>query len=180
MPAAAEPITTPTLQTLPGDDLRQIMWRFADRYDLHMMVQATRAVARGPVARAVAQGERNTHDWTPAKAALLKHYDEAGITSAFMEPSEGGYIEGPKNLALSLLAFELSWVDAGAATASLAGNLGLSPIHERGTPEQLAYYMSPRAARLLHEQGGATQTRGDSPSLALRFRSDGAAAVRRR
>ncbi len=59
-----------------------------------------------------------------------------------MDPAEGGYIEGPKNLALALLAFELSWVDAGAATASLAGNLGLSPIHERGTPEQQAYYMS--------------------------------------
>jgi alkylation response protein AidB-like acyl-CoA dehydrogenase len=132
----------PVLQTLPGDDVRQIMWRFADRYDLHMMVQATRAVARGPVARAVANGERNTHDWTPAKAELLKHFDEAGITSAFMDPSEGGYIEGPKNLALALLAYELSWVDAGAATASLAGNLGLSPIHERGTPEQRALYMS--------------------------------------
>jgi alkylation response protein AidB-like acyl-CoA dehydrogenase len=142
MPAAAEPRVLPTLQTLPGDDLRQIMWRFADRYDLHMMVQATRAVARGPVARAVANGERNTHDWTPAKAELLKHFDEAGITSAFMNPAEGGYIEGPKNLALSLLAFELSWVDAGAATASLAGNLGLSPIHERGTPQQCEQYMS--------------------------------------
>ncbi len=59
-----------------------------------------------------------------------------------MDPNEGGYIEGPKNLALALLAFELSWVDAGAATASLAGNLGLSPIHERGTPEQSEYYMS--------------------------------------
>jgi alkylation response protein AidB-like acyl-CoA dehydrogenase len=132
----------PGLQTLPGDDVRQIMWRFADRYDLHMMVQATRAVARGAVARAVANGERNTHDWTPAKNDLLKAYDDAGITSAFMDPAEGGYIEGPKNLALALLAFELSWVDAGAATASLAGNLGLSPIHERGTPEQRAYYMS--------------------------------------
>jgi len=133
---------SPGLQTLPGDDARQIMWRFADRYELHMMVQSTRAVARGPVARAVANGERNTHDWTPAKSDLLKAYDEAGITSAFMEPGEGGYLEGPKNLALALLAFELSWVDAGAATASLAGNLGLSPIHERGTPEQCAYYMS--------------------------------------
>jgi alkylation response protein AidB-like acyl-CoA dehydrogenase len=132
----------PSLKTLPGDDLRQIMWRFADRYDLQMMVQATRAVARGPVARAVANGERNTHEWTPAKAALLKHYDESGITSAFLDPAEGGYLEGPKNLALALLAFELSWVDAGAATASLAGNLGLSPIHERGTPEQRASYMS--------------------------------------
>jgi alkylation response protein AidB-like acyl-CoA dehydrogenase len=142
MPVNADPGTQSTLQTLPGDDVRQIMWRFADRYDLHMMVQSTRAVARGPVARAVANGERNTHDWTPAKAELLKAYDESGITSAFMEPGEGGYLEGPKNLALALVAFELSWVDAGAATASLAGNLGLSPIHERGTGEQQAYYMS--------------------------------------
>ena len=133
---------TPTLQTLPGDEVRQIMWRFADRYDLHMMVQSTRAVARGPVARAVANGERNSHDWTPAKAELLRHFDESGITAAFMDPAEGGFIEGPKNLALALLAFELSWVDAGSATASLAGNLGLSPIHERGTPEQQSYYMS--------------------------------------
>ena len=29
-----------TLRTLPCDDVRQIMWRFADRYDLHMLVQA--------------------------------------------------------------------------------------------------------------------------------------------
>lgn len=133
---------TPSLQTLPGDDVRQIMWRFADRYDLAMMVQSTRSVARGPVARLVANGGRNSHDWTPEKAALLKHFDESGITAAFMDPAEGGFIEGPKNLALALLAFELSWVDAGSATASLAGNLGLSPIHERGTPEQQAYYMS--------------------------------------
>jgi alkylation response protein AidB-like acyl-CoA dehydrogenase len=133
---------SPGLQTLPGDDVRQIMWRFADRYELHMMVQSTRAVARGPVARAVANGERNTHDWTSGKNDLLKIFDDAGITSAFMDPGEGGYLEGPKNLALALLAFELSWVDAGSATASLAGNLGLSPIHERGTPEQQAYYMS--------------------------------------
>ena len=30
------------------------MWRFAERYDLQMLVQSTRAVARGPVARLVA------------------------------------------------------------------------------------------------------------------------------
>lgn len=132
----------PLLQTLPGDEVRQIMWRFADRVDLQLLVQSARAVARGPVARAVAAGLRNTHDWTPAKAELLKAFDEAGITAAYMEPAEGGYVEGPKNLALALIAFELAWVDAGAATASLAGNLGLAPIAECGTPEQRAYYMS--------------------------------------
>ena len=133
---------TETLRTLPGDDVRQIMWRFADRFDLQMLVQSTRAVARGPVARLVAAGARNTHDWTPEKADLLKHFDEAGITSAFMEPDQGGYIEGSKNLATALIAFELSWVDAGAATASLANNLALEPIQERGTAEQIKHYMS--------------------------------------
>ena len=129
------------LRTLPGDDVRQIMWRFSERFDLQMLVQSTRAVARGPVARLVAAGGRNSHEWTPEKNELLKHYDESGITSAFMDPEDGGYIEGPKNLALSLMAFELSWVDAGASTGSLAGNLALEPIHERGTPEQRHKYM---------------------------------------
>jgi len=142
MSVAAEIKATPTLQTLPGDDLRQIMWRFADRYDLAMLVQSTRTVARGPVARLVAQGGRNSHEWTPEKARLLTAFDESGITAAFLDPQHGGFIEGPKNLALSLIAFELSWVDAWAATSSLAGNLGLAPIHERGTPEQRDHYLT--------------------------------------
>jgi alkylation response protein AidB-like acyl-CoA dehydrogenase len=139
---AATENKTEYLRALPGDDVRQIMWRFADRYDLQMMVQSARAVARGPVARLVAEGARNTHEWTPAKASLLQAFDESGITAVFMDPAEGGFIEGPKNLALALVAFELAWVDAGAATGSLAGCLALSPIHERGTPEQRQYYMS--------------------------------------
>src|SRR5512139_1588368 len=129
------------LRTLPGDDVRQILWRFADRYDLQMLVQSARGVARGPVARLVAEGARNSHEWTAQKAQLLTAFDESGITAVFMDPDEGGFVEGPKNLALALVAFELSWVDAGAATCSLAGNLGLSPIHERGTPEQRETYM---------------------------------------
>ena len=84
----------------------------------------------------VAAGERNTHEWTPAKSAMMEEFDRAGITAAFMEPDEGGFIAGPKNLALALAAFELAWVDGGAATASLAGFLALAPIHERGTAEQ--------------------------------------------
>jgi alkylation response protein AidB-like acyl-CoA dehydrogenase len=141
MPTATDTTAPPTLETLPGDDLRQIMWRFAERYDLTMLVQSTRTVARGPVARLVAQGGRNSHEWTPEKASLLAAFDENGITAAFLDPHHGGFIEGPKNLALALVAFELSWVDAGAATCSLAGNLGLSPIHERGTSEQRERYL---------------------------------------
>jgi len=129
------------LRTLPGDDVRQILWRFADRYDLQMLVQAARAVARGPVARLVAEGARNSHEWTDQKTQLLRAFDESGITAAYMDPDQGGFVQGPKNLALALTAFELSWVDAGAATCSLAGNLALAPIHERGTPEQRETYM---------------------------------------
>ena len=142
MSQAATETKTDYLRALPGDDVRQILWRYADRYDLHMLVQSVRAVARGPVARLVAQGARNTHEWTADKAALLQAFDESGITGVFMEPTQGGFIEGPKNLALALVAFELAWVDAGAATGSLAGCLALSPIHERGTQEQRDYYMS--------------------------------------
>jgi alkylation response protein AidB-like acyl-CoA dehydrogenase len=90
----------------------------------------------------VAAGERNTHEWTPAKQEMMEAFDKAGITAAFMEPEEGGFISGPKNLALGLAAFELAWVDGGAATASLAGFLALAPIHERGTREQSSHYMA--------------------------------------
>ena len=131
-----------TLTTLPSDEVRQIMWRFTERYELQMLVQASRAVARGPVARLVAAGGRNSHEWTAEKNSLLQQYDESGITAASLAPEEGGYIAGPKNLVLALIAFELAWVDAGAATGSLAGNLGLAPIYERGTPEQRRKYVA--------------------------------------
>ncbi len=126
----------PALETLPGDDARQILWRFRDRYDLQMVVQSARSVARGPVARLVAEGARHAHEWTEAKSALLDAFDDAGLTSLYMDPEFGGYLVGPKNFALALAAFELAWVDGGAATCSLAGCLALAPIHEKGTPEQ--------------------------------------------
>jgi alkylation response protein AidB-like acyl-CoA dehydrogenase len=131
-----------TMLTLPGDAIRQIQWRFAERFDLQMLVQSARSVARGTVARLVAAGERNHHEWTPAKNEMIEAFDRAGLTAIFMEPEEGGFLVGPKNLALALSAFELAWVDAGAATASLAGFLALSPIHERGTIEQSLRYKS--------------------------------------
>ena len=130
-----------TLRTLPTDAARHIQWRFAERYDLQMLVQSARSVARGPVAKLVAQGGRNSHEWTPAKAEMLEAFDRAGLTAVFMDPEQGGFIAGPRNLALALVAFELAWVDGGAATASLAGCLALAPIHERGTPEQRDHYM---------------------------------------
>ena len=56
--------------------------------------------------------------------------------------STAAFWRGPKIWRWLWSLFELSWVDAGAATCSLAGNLGLAPIHERGTREQKALYMS--------------------------------------
>jgi alkylation response protein AidB-like acyl-CoA dehydrogenase len=141
MSTAALPETRIMLM-LPADGVRQMQWRFADRFDLQMLVQSARGVARGTVARMVAAGERNTHEWTPAKNEMMEVFDRAGISAIFMEPEEGGFIAGPKNLALSLAAFELAWVDGGAATASLAGFLALAPIHERGTAEQSSHYMA--------------------------------------
>ena len=141
METRVERTAAETLRTLPGDDVRQILWRFTDRYDLQMLIQSARSVARGPVARLVSEGARNSHEWTEQKAQLLKAFDESGITTVYMDPQQGGFIEGPKNMALALVAFELSWVDGGAATCSLAGNLALAPIHERGTPEQRDTYM---------------------------------------
>jgi len=139
--SVAETSSQALLSTLPGDDVRQILWRYAERYDLQMVVQSTRAVARGLVARLVAQGARNSHEWNADKESILQAFDEAGLTQVFMDPQDGGFIEGPKNLALALVAYELSWVDGGAATSSLASNLGLSPIHEKGTEEQKRHYM---------------------------------------
>jgi alkylation response protein AidB-like acyl-CoA dehydrogenase len=130
-----------TLPTLPNDDIRQIMWRFSERYDLQMAMTSARSVARGIVARLVADGARNSHEWNDKKASLLKAFDASGLTSLYMDMDQGGFIEGPKNMAMSLVAFELSWVDAGSATCSLASNLALAPIHEKGTPEQRKFYM---------------------------------------
>ena len=141
MSTTTQESTRAPLQTLPGDDVRQIMWRFAERFDIQMLLQSVREVARGPVARVVAEGGRNTHEWTEEKQALQKHFDEAGITTAVVSPEYGGTVAGSSNLLLSLISFELAWVDAGAATGSLAGHLAFAPIKERGTEEQVAEYM---------------------------------------
>ena len=93
---------------------------------------------------------RGTHEWTGKKAVLLEAFDQSGITAVFMDPEQGGYLVGPKNLALALIAFELAWVDAGAATCSLAGCLALAPIHERGTDG---------TARALHVAGRSRRRR---------------------
>src|ERR1035441_8786438 len=90
--ATATTPNTKIMLTLPGDQIRQIQWRFSDRFDLQMLVQSSRTVARGTVARLVAAGERNTHEWTQGKQEMMEAFDQAGVTAAFMEPEEGGFI----------------------------------------------------------------------------------------
>lgn len=85
---------------------RQVQWEFADRFELQMLVQSARAVARGPVARLVAEGGRNSHEWTEGKGELLEAFDSSGIKAVLMEPEEGGLFAGPENLALALVAFD--------------------------------------------------------------------------
>lgn len=134
--------TRQSMKMLPGDEVRQIMWRYTDRYDIQMAVQGARSVARGLIAKLVADGARNTHEWTEAKNEMYQAFDDCGITAAGLDPEYGGIIEGPRNFALALLAFELAWVDGGAATTSLVNNLALGPIVEKGTPEQRERYMT--------------------------------------
>lgn len=131
-----------TMNMLPGDEVRQLMWRYTDRFDIQMAVQGARDVARGLVAKLVADGQRNTHEWTEAKNALYQAFDDSGITAAGLDMEFGGIIDGPRNFALALIAYELAWVDGGAATSSLVNNLALGPIVEKGTPEQRARYMN--------------------------------------
>jgi alkylation response protein AidB-like acyl-CoA dehydrogenase len=129
------------LRRLPDDDVRAVQWRFADRDDLRRIVEAARGVARGPVAGLVARGARHSDAWTPDKADLVKAFDAAGLSVLAADGEHGGLIDGPKNLGIALAAFELAWVDAGAATTMLGNVLALAPIHERGTDEQRARYM---------------------------------------
>ncbi|MFO7693396.1 MAG: acyl-CoA dehydrogenase family protein [Vicinamibacterales bacterium] len=129
------------LRRLPDDEVRAVQWRFADRDDLRRIVLASREVARGPVARLVARGARHSDAWTPDKAGLVEAFDGAGLSVLAADAEYGGSIDGPKNLGIALAAFELAWVDAGAATTMLGNVLALAPIHERGTEDQRARYM---------------------------------------
>lgn len=146
------------LRTLPDDDVRAIVWRFSDRRDLQQLVQAARRVARGPVARLVARGGRQTHEWTPDKADLLAAFDAEGLSAVGIDREHGGVVDGSRNLALALVAFELAWVDAGAANSILASFLALGPIHERGTDPQRETYM--RAAAPANAPAGQAPWRG--------------------
>ncbi len=136
------PDALPVLPALPPDAVRQIMWRLGERGDLQQLVGSARGVARGLVAQLVADGQRDTYQWTPEKHRLLDALDQAGISSVFVDPQYGGCIEGPKNLAIALAAYELAWVDGGAATCLVALGLALQPIIALGTDHQKETYLT--------------------------------------
>jgi alkylation response protein AidB-like acyl-CoA dehydrogenase len=131
----------PVLPALPGFDIRRIMWRLNAEEDLAPMAESARQVARGLVAQLVAGGERNTYEWTEGKNKLLETLDRAGLTALLVSPDQGGSMPRPKNLATALAAFELAWVDGGAATCFVALGLALEPIIACGTPEQKQKYL---------------------------------------
>ena len=43
-------VERPMMKMLPGDEVRQIMWRFAERYDIQMAVAGARQTGRTVVA----------------------------------------------------------------------------------------------------------------------------------
>lgn len=147
MSSAASPVhqDLPLLPTMPSDELRAVMWRLDGRAEVWERVRAARGIARGLVARLVAGGQRDTYHWTPEKQGLLDALDQAGVSRVFAAPEQGGPPADVTNLATALAAFELAWVDGGAATCLVALGLALQPIAAAGTDEQRAAYL-PAAA----------------------------------
>ncbi len=137
MESIAEQQGQDVLRTLPGDDVRQIMWRFADRYDLQMLVQSARAVARGPVARLVAEGARNTHEWTAAEGRApegLRRVRASRRSSWTRSRAASSRARRTWRWRWSPSSWP-GWTRARPPAAWRATSR-LAPIHERGTPEQ--------------------------------------------
>jgi len=117
------------------DDIHWSMWRIAQRSDLLSIVHSARQVAREVVAPQLAAGARSSCEWTSEKACILASLDEKGLTSILSSARQG--IATP----LALAAWELAWVDGGAATLCLSGSLAQMPIRDFGTKEQQERYI---------------------------------------
>ena len=160
-----------TLRALPGDDVRQILWRFADRYDLQMLVQSVRAVARGPVARLVAAGARNTHEWTAGKA---------GTASGLRRIRHHRRLHGSRPGRLHRGAEE-----PGAGAGGLRTGVGGRRRRHREPGRMPGAFADPRtrhtgAARPLHGALRAAAAGRRPQALARRLLSDRAHPLRRR
>jgi alkylation response protein AidB-like acyl-CoA dehydrogenase len=117
------------------DKVHCAMWRVADRPDLLAIIHSARRVAREVVAPQLAAGARSGCEWTAEKQRILASLDASGLTSILSSASQG--IATP----LALAAWELAWVDGGAATLNLSGSLAQMPIRDFGTKEQQNRYL---------------------------------------
>jgi len=127
------------------------MWRFADRYELHMLVQAARGVARGPVAAPRGGGPAASHEWTPEKQPAPGTDHETASPPPRSIRRKAAFIAGRKISCSRWFAFELAWVDA-ARPRQPRGQSRPSPrCTNAGTPEQRAKYVGgaapPQAGR---------------------------------
>jgi hypothetical protein len=159
------------LRTLPTDEIRQIMWRLSDRFD------AADAGPGGARRRAgsgrAARGRRRSAPTSGrgGKAGAARRLRPLRAHRRVLDPEHGGFIDGPKNLALALVAFELAWVDAGAATCSLAGQ-------PRTRADSRARHA--RAALVLHAPARARPNPARTAPLAGRVLPHRAYSLRRR
>ncbi len=117
------------------DEVHWTMWRVADRPDLLAVIHSARHVAREVVAPLLAAGARSSCEWTSQKASMLASLDSNGLTSILSSASQGIATH------LALAAWELAWVDGGAATSSLSGSLAQMPIRDFGTTGQRNRYL---------------------------------------
>ena len=141
MATSVSRVRSETLRTLPDDNVRQILWRFADRYDdLQMGGELSPGeVARGPVWRAWSPAGSVAPMSGPSKSPrCLRPSTSPASPPCSWIPRKSGYLAGPKNLALALTAFELAWVDAYGAICDVL----LWPRSTSAAPEQRAHYMA--------------------------------------
>jgi hypothetical protein len=117
------------------DEVHWRMWRVADRPDLLAVIHSARRVAREVIAPQLAAGARSSCEWNSEKACILASLDANGLTSILSSASQG------VAMPLALAAFELAWVDGGAATLSLSGSLAQMPIRDFGTKQQRDRYL---------------------------------------
>ncbi len=191
------------MRTLPGDDVRQILWRFSDRYDLQMLVQSARAVARGPVARLVAEGERNTHEWTAGeeraagglrpsrhhrrlhgarRGRLHRRPEEPGAGADGVRTGLGGCRSGHRQPGRLPGAVAHSRARHSGAEAALHGSARAAAAGRR--PQALARRILPHRAHSLRRrghrhaerQGCASRSGRRARSRCCRWRSAGASS----
>jgi len=140
------------------DELHWTMWRIADRSALLPVVQSARHVAREVVVPLLALGARANCEWTPQKAQLIAKLDANGLNSILSTAGHG--IATP----LALAAWELAWVDGGAAANILSGSLAQMPILDFGTSHQRELYLGNAAPRQVSAQRQAAH-KGPRPAV---------------